>query len=247
MPALFLELFSEEIPARMQARAPTTLRAWSAKPSPPWPHTTSRPSTAPPHRPRRGPLAEVAANQTTERGPRATAPSRRLPVSCASTTQARISSASRATTGARQVRRFHPGRHTDCRGAPCAAPPLPLPKSMRWGGTSAFTWVRPLRRITCLLDAQSSRSTCATAPMTARPGIRRPDRGPPLPRPRRLPVTGVADWAAKLRERYVLSTPRTAARSSPTASRASPPDASQRSRRPRLLDEVAGLVEWPCP
>jgi len=26
------------------------------------------------------------------------------------------------------------------------------PKSMRWGGTSGFTWVRPLRRIVCLLD-----------------------------------------------------------------------------------------------
>ncbi len=23
---------------------------------------------------------------------------------------------------------------------------------MRWGGTSGFTWVRPLRRILCLLD-----------------------------------------------------------------------------------------------
>ena len=23
---------------------------------------------------------------------------------------------------------------------------------MRWGGTSSFTWVRPLRRIVCLLD-----------------------------------------------------------------------------------------------
>ena len=23
---------------------------------------------------------------------------------------------------------------------------------MRWGGSSNFTWVRPLRRITCLLD-----------------------------------------------------------------------------------------------
>ncbi len=29
---------------------------------------------------------------------------------------------------------------------------FPWPKSMRWGGTSQFTWVRPLRRIICLLD-----------------------------------------------------------------------------------------------
>ena len=26
------------------------------------------------------------------------------------------------------------------------------PKSMRWGGTSTFVWVRPLRRIICLID-----------------------------------------------------------------------------------------------
>ena len=25
---------------------------------------------------------------------------------------------------------------------------------MRWGGTSDFTWVRPLRRIVCLLDGE---------------------------------------------------------------------------------------------
>ena len=29
---------------------------------------------------------------------------------------------------------------------------FPWPKSMRWGGTSSFVWVRPLRRIICLLD-----------------------------------------------------------------------------------------------
>ena len=31
---------------------------------------------------------------------------------------------------------------------------FPWPKSMRWGGTSGFTWVRPLRRILCLLDGE---------------------------------------------------------------------------------------------
>ena len=31
---------------------------------------------------------------------------------------------------------------------------FPWPKSMRWGAGSAFTWVRPLRRIVCLLDGE---------------------------------------------------------------------------------------------
>lgn len=31
---------------------------------------------------------------------------------------------------------------------------FPWPKSMRWGGTSSFAWVRPLRRILCILDGR---------------------------------------------------------------------------------------------
>src|SRR5215475_16207394 len=79
MPELFLELFSEEIPARMQSRAaddlarlcgealmplsPSNLRTW--------------------YGPRRIALAadvasEVAANTTTERGPRTSAPEQAL-------------------------------------------------------------------------------------------------------------------------------------------------------------------------
>ena len=132
-----------------------------------------------------------------------------------------------------------------------AVPPLlrrfPWPKSMRWGGSSDFTWVRPLRRIVCLLDG-------AVVPFDLRDGE---DDGHGLASanlteghrflaPGAFAVTSCADWADSLRERRVLV------------------DAAERKRviaegvaaltneaqvvdDPGLLDEVTGLVEWPVP
>ena len=61
-------------------------------------------------------------------------------------------------------------------------------------------------------------------------------------------VASCGDWAAKLRERRVWSTPTNASGSSRTAS---PNWAAARQVAlvddPGLLDEVAGLVEWPVP
>ena len=120
---------------------------------------------------------------------------------------------------------------------------------MRWGGTSNFVWVRPLRRIVCLLDG-------AVVPFDLRDGA---DDGHGLASsnlteghrfhaPGAFAVASSADWAAKLRQRQVLV------------------DADERQRviregiaglastrqlevvdDPGLLDEVAGLVEWPVP
>ncbi len=82
---------------------------------------------------------------------------------------------------------------------------FPWPKSMRWGGTSEFTWVRPLRRIVCLLDG-------AVVPFDLRDGA---DDGHGLASsnlteghrfhaPGAFAVASRDDWAAKLREHRVL-------------------------------------------
>ena len=120
---------------------------------------------------------------------------------------------------------------------------------MRWGGTSAFTWVRPLRRITCLLDG-------AVVPFDLRDGA---DDGHGLASanlteghrfhaPGAFPVTGVADWAAKLRDRCVLVD---AAERRQVIAEGVARLAADRQLSvvddPGLLDEVAGLVEWPVP
>ncbi len=120
---------------------------------------------------------------------------------------------------------------------------FPWPKSMRWG-TGTLRWVRPLHRILCLLDGQ-------VVPLEI-DGIKASNlseghnfmgalRGP-------FEVTGFADYKEKLAERFVVL--------------------EQAERRRRLLDgarllcaerdlelvedegladEVAGLAEWPTP
>ena len=120
---------------------------------------------------------------------------------------------------------------------------------MRWGGTSGFTWVRPLRRIVCLLDG-------AVVKFDLREGL---DDGHGLASgdlteghrfmaPGEFAVASCADWAAKLRARYVLVD---------AAERRGLIEAGLRQiaathglalvEDAGLLDEVAGLVEWPMP
>jgi glycyl-tRNA synthetase beta chain len=251
MGEFFLELFSEEIPARMQPRAaedfsrliaealaglsPTNVQTW--------------------YGPRRIALAaevnaQVAAVSSTERGPRANAPEQAL--------QGFLRKHGATRENLRQEGDYWV---LEKQAAAIAAPALiaaalpgvlrrfPWPKSMRWGGISHFTWVRPLRRIVCLLDGE-------VVPFDLRDGS---DDGHGLASgnlteghrfhaPGAFAVSGAADWIAKLRERHVLA------------------DAAERKRviaegiariaagksitivdDPGLLDEVAGLVEWPVP
>jgi glycyl-tRNA synthetase beta chain len=247
----FLELFSEEIPARMQSRgadelaklltdalsglSPTAVRTW--------------------YGPRRIAFAadvnaQVAAVSGTERGPRVSAPEQAL--------QGFLRKHGANREQARQEGDYWVlEKRAEAAAAPAliaAAMPgvlrrMSWPKSMRWGGTSQFTWVRPLRRITCLLDG-------AIVPFDLRDGA---DDGHGLVSadlteghrfhaPGAFAVSGADDWASKLREHSVLV------------------DAAERKRviaagiagiaaahsiavvdDPGLLDEVAGLVEFPVP
>jgi glycyl-tRNA synthetase beta chain len=126
---------------------------------------------------------------------------------------------------------------------------FPWPKSMRWGGTSSFVWVRPLRRIICLLDG-------TVVPFDLRDGA---DDGHGLASgnlteghrfhaPGAFAVTGAANWRDNLTARQVLVD--AADRRRVIAERIAGL-AAEKSLTvvddPGLLDEVAGLVEWPVP
>ncbi len=154
MPELFLELFSEEIPARMQAGAAADLARLLTTALEPLAPTAIRTF----HGPRRIALAadirpELPATAITERGPRTSAPEQAL---------AGFLRKHGATSNDLRQEGDYWVLHKSAPARPAAdliaetLPPLlwrfPWPKSMRWGGTSQFTWVRPLRRITCLLD-----------------------------------------------------------------------------------------------
>jgi glycyl-tRNA synthetase beta chain len=249
MPELLLELFSEEIPARMQARAAEDLFRLVGDALAPLTPANVRTF----HGPRRIALvaevaAGVAASRCSERGPRRGAPEQ-------------------AVAG---FLRKHGAAHADlredgdfwvldktapgiaaaaliAREMPAVLRRFPWPKSMRWGGTSAFTWVRPLRRILCILDG-------ATVPFDLRDGA---DDGHGLASsdvteghrflaPEPFAVRSFAEWKGGLRERRVIvdAGDRRAAIAEGLR------DAARRAgvsvvEDAGLLDEVAGLVEWP--
>jgi glycyl-tRNA synthetase beta chain len=249
VPEFFLELFSEEIPARMQARAAEDLSRLCLEALAQLAPANIRTFFGP----RRIALAAdvapvVAASNTVERGPRTKAPEQAL---------AGFLRKHGATREQLRQEADYWVLEKTAATVPAAAliaeavPPLlrrfPWPKSMRWGGTSNFTWVRPLRRIVCLLDG-------AVVPFDLRDGeddghgLASADltEGHRFLAPGAFAVTSCVHWADSLRERRVLV------------------DAAERKRiiaegvaaltneaqvvdDPGLLDEVTGLVEWPVP
>jgi len=120
---------------------------------------------------------------------------------------------------------------------------FPWPKSMRWGAGS-LRWVRPLHSILCIL---SSDTGAEVVPLEV-DGIRAGDttRGHRFMAPDAFPVTSFDDYAAKLKKSFVILDP---------AERAAAIDHEARAQAfalglelvedAGLLAEVAGLVEWP--
>ncbi len=251
MPELLLELFGEEIPARMQAGGAAELARLvgdALSPLAPTDVTTFA-------GPRRLALAAslnpaVPAAASTERGPRAGAPEQALAGFLRKHGAARA--ALREEGGYWVLERRvpeEPAAALIARAVPALLRRFAWPKSMRWGGTSGFTWVRPLRRILCLLDG-------AVVPFTLAEGA---DDGHALTAgalteghrfhaPGPHPVTSLADWRETLASNRVVvaaddrrrliedGLARLAAEHDLTVV----PD-------PGLVDEVAGLVEWPVP
>ena len=121
------------------------------------------------------------------------------------------------------------------------------PKSMRWGGTSGFTWVRPLRRITCLLDGDVVPFALAQGGDDGH-GLRSGNltEGHRLHAPGPVAVSGLEDWRGTLFERRVMTDGRL------TAVRDGLPRlAAQHGlsivEDDGLAQEVSGLFEWFVP
>jgi glycyl-tRNA synthetase beta chain len=251
MPDLLLELFSEEIPARMQQRGAEDLARLLTEALAPLAPATGRLL----HGPRRiawiGTVAaEVPAATVEERGPKLAAP------------EQAVAGFLRKHNATREELRQENGywlltKQTAGRSSASfiaeAIPPLlrrfPWPKSMRWGGSSAFTWVRPLRRILCLLDDATLFFDLAQGEDDGH-GLASGDEteGHRFLAPGAITIASPAGYEPALREGCVLADP--AARRAQIATGlddvaraagyAVVPDDG-------LLDEVAGLVEWPVP
>jgi glycyl-tRNA synthetase beta chain len=248
MPELFVELFSEEIPARMQARAADDLTRLVSDALAPLAPADLRSF----YGPRRIALAaevaaSVPASASTERGPRLSAPEQALAGFLRKHDATREQLRPEGDYWVLDKRaEARPAAALIAAAMPGLLRRFPWPKSMRWG-TSSFTWVRPLRRIVCLLDGE-------VVPFDLRDGA---DDGHGLAAdnlteghrfhaPEAFPVTSFGDWQRKLRGGYVMAD----ALDRTTAINIALKELAQEKHiswlpDAVLLDEVAGLVEWP--
>ena len=247
MADFFLELFGEEIPARMQADAAAELGRRAAE------ALRSLRPTAPRlfHGPRRIALAlaldpdEGAGKAAAERlrGPREGAPEAALAGFLARHGAAREELV--AEGGYLWLRRDRPARGAaEVIGTDLAASlrAFPWPKSMRWGASEGFSWVRPLRRIVALLDG----SVVPLELGPVRAGAE--SEGHRFHAPGAFAVTSAAQWEGELRARKVVADADERRRMIADGLERRAAGRGLRVRADEgLLAEVAGLVEWPVP
>jgi glycyl-tRNA synthetase beta chain len=249
MAELLLELFSEEIPARMQNRAAQDLAAMVAdglakhglRFAAPVAFVTPRRLTL---------IIEDLPAATPDvreerRGPRVGAPEAALE-GFLKGAGVRLDQCEQRDTGkgvfyfALIARAGRPTAEVAREVIEAALANFPWPKSMRWGSGSV-RWVRPLQSILCLLDGAllpvtfgeltAGRSTC----------------GHRFLAPDRFEVTDAADYRAKLaaakvmldgeeRRQFILA----------AAHQAAAAEGLALKDDDGLLAEVSGLVEWPA-
>jgi glycyl-tRNA synthetase beta chain len=251
MAELLLELFCEEIPARLQARAAEDLAKLFSD-------GCSALLEAPPRvffGPRRiGLTASLKARVTTEakeeRGPRIGAPDQAI--------EGFLRKHSATRDALTEQGQFwvliKPGQSVEARALVAAAIPallrgFPWPKSMRWGGSSSMVWVRPLKRILCVLDgavvpfslAQGSDDGHGLASSDLTEGHR-------IMSPGAFAARSFADYKAGLAARQVVLEAEDRARMIREGINAlAAAEGLEVVPDEGLIAEVAGLVEWPVP
>ncbi|TYO84982.1 glycine--tRNA ligase subunit beta [Oceanicella actignis] len=252
MPDLLIELFSEEIPARMQARAAQDLRRLMTdglvERGVTYAHAAAFAT------PRRLALALTGLPEATRpvreerRGPRADAPQKAIEGFLRATGLTREQLEEREDKKGRVLFAVieRPGRNVDEVVAETLEEVIrsfPWPKSMRWGA-GALRWVRPLHSILCILhDDQGAR----VVPLEI-DGIRAGDvaRGHRFMAPEPFAVRSFEDYAARLEAAKVVLDPEERKRRiMADAASLAFAQGLELVEDPGLLEEVAGLVEWP--
>ncbi len=253
MAELLLELFSEEIPARMQGPASEQLRALVTTRLAGARLTFERADAY--ATPRRLTLAVAGIPERQpdvieeRRGPHVGAPHRAL--------EGFMKSAGVETLDAFEIRSaggadyYYVTRTIAGRDARDVLPEVVTesiasfawPKSMRWGD-GTMRWVRPLQNVLCVFGGR-----VVDADLGAH-GLRANDAtwGHRFLAPQRITVGSFEDYANELRSSYVVLD--AAERRAIIEARGAALARAEGLRVPAdaaLLDEVAGLVEWPVP
>ncbi|MEA5161825.1 glycine--tRNA ligase subunit beta [Cereibacter johrii] len=252
MPDLLIELFSEEIPARMQARAREDLKKLLTDGLVEAGLTYA--SAGAFSTPRRlvlsveGLSAESPTLREERKGPKADAPAAAIEGFLRSTGLTRDQLETRedkkgAVLFAVVEKPGRPAPEIVAEVLERTIRTFPWPKSMRWG-TGSLRWVRPLQSILCLLSDEGG---AEVVPMTL-DGLTAGNstEGHRFMAPARFAVSGFEDYRAKLARAFVMldASEREQAIWHEATTQAFAqglevvPDAA-------LLSEVAGLVEWP--
>ncbi|MEL7012998.1 MAG: glycine--tRNA ligase subunit beta [Pseudomonadota bacterium] len=254
MPDLLIELFSEEIPARMQRRASEDLRdrVTGGLREAGLTFGDARVYATP----RRlalaveGVDAESPTVEEERKGPRVDAPEKAIEGFLRGAGVAREDLELRDEKKGQVyfAKITKPGRRADeivAEVLESVVRDFPWPKSMRWGAGS-LRWVRPLHSILCIL----TEGDAARVVNLAIDGIAAGDttEGHRFMAPGRFAVGRFSEYEAELFQRKVVLDPQARADAIKTAAESLAqsaglevvPDAG-------LLAEVAGLVEWPVP
>ena len=254
MPDLLIELFSEEIPARMQPKARADLKKLVTDGLVEAGLTYAGAGAF--STPRRLALSveglDAASKPVREerKGPRADAPEKALEGFLRSTgltkDQLELRDEKKGQVYFAVIER--PGRPA----AEIVAEVLektirdfPWPKSMRWG-SGTLRWVRPLHSILCILSDEAG---AEVVPLEV-DGIVSGDttRGHRFMAPDAFSVTNFEDYAAKLRRaKVMLDTGEREAAIAQEAANLAFARGLEIVEDKGLLAEVAGLVEWPVP
>ncbi|MFN3578505.1 MAG: glycine--tRNA ligase subunit beta [Tabrizicola sp.] len=254
MPDLLIELFSEEIPARMQGRARDDLRKLVTDGLVEAGLTYA--SAGAFSTPRRlvlsveGLTAESRPVREERKGPATSAPAQAVEGFLRSTGLTLDQLERRAD---RKGETFYAVIEKPGRKAPeivaevleATIRNFPWPKSMRWGSGS-LRWVRPLQSILCLLSDEAG---AHVVPLEV-DGIRAGNttEGHRFMGLGRFTVTGFDDYLVKLkRAKVVLDSAEREAAIWQGAQNLAFAAGMEVVPDPGLLTEVAGLVEWPVP
>jgi glycyl-tRNA synthetase beta chain len=257
MAELLLELLSEEIPARMQARAVEDLKRLVVEglKTAGLSFDAARAFATP----RRLalvveglPLAQPDISEE-KRGPRVGAPEQAVQGFLKGAGLASLDQAEKRDTGKGEFwfavinRKGGPASASLPGVIEAAMKALPWPKSMKWGSGNML-WVRPLQSIVALFDGKVLAGEIAPGGQMAPIKFGDTTRGHRFLSRGDLKVTGFADYEAKLRTAHVILDPTERKKIILEGAKALCADA-QVALKPDdgLLDEVAGLVEWPVP
>ena len=257
MAELLLELLSEEIPARMQARAAEDLKrlVGDGLKAAGIAFTDARAFVTP----RR--LALVVDGLPTaradvseeRRGPRVGAPDQAIQGFLKGAGLTSLDQAEKRDTGKGEFwfavlkKKGGPTAESLPGIIDAAMKALPWPKSMKWG-SGTMTWVRPLQSIVALFDGKVLAGEVAPGGRMAPIRFGDTTRGHRFLSKGEIKVAGFADYVAKLRAAHVILDP--AERKKIVLAGAEKLCAEAQvalKADDGLLDEVAGLVEWPVP